>query len=385
VSELDRLLSSAVAQRAAPFLCAAIGNSHQTLWQGSAGSASPGHSAGPDTVLRLFSATKAVGSVAALIAIDRGMFALDTPVGDIVPSFDDLQVLTSVTSEGPIFRRPRSRATVRHLLTHTQGQAYDVFNPLMIDYRKRTGAPDDLSGSVESLGYPLIFDPGEGFAYGIGTDWVGMMITIADGRPIDEFVRSEILDPLGMTSTMFEVQDAGDRLAGNNAKTREGNFECIELAPPSRPDFYHMGYALYGTSTDYLKFLRFILNHGELDGTRIVSRERMELAFKDQIVGVKLPTPILSSCVPAVSYDVDILPGVAFTHTAVAFMNIDSVPGRRGPGSLSWGGVLNTLYWVDPRNDLAGVFFTQMLPFWDPSLIDVFEQFERIAYREYSS
>ena len=117
--ELDRLVREAVERKVAPFLCAAVADSRRTLCQGGAGSASAGRDAGPDTVFRLFSATKAIGSVAALIAIDRGMLAMDTPVGDIVPSFDDLQVLEGMTPDGPIFRRPRSRGTLRHLLTHT--------------------------------------------------------------------------------------------------------------------------------------------------------------------------------------------------------------------------------------------------------------------------
>lgn len=383
VSELDRLIRDAVERKAAPFICAAVGDSTRTLWQGSAGSAGHGRDAGPETIFRLFSATKAIGSVAALIAIDRGLFTMDTPVGDIVSRFDELQVLTSVAPDGPVFRPPRRRATLRHLLTHTQGQGYDIFYPLMIEYRERTGAPDDLTGLVESLMYPLMFDPGEGFAYGIGIDWVGMMIATADGRPIEEFVQEEILDPLGMTSTAFEALEVGDQLAELSVKTGDDNFEITERAAPSRPEFYHMGNCLYSTTTDYLRFLRCILNRGELDGTRIVSRETVELAFTDQIVGVELPTPLLTSHAPAVSYDVDLLPGARLTHTATAFMNIDSVPGRRGPESLSWGGVFHTLFWVDPGNDLAGVFFTQMLPFWDPALTATFEEFERITYQEF--
>jgi methyl acetate hydrolase len=384
MSELDRLVREAVERKVAPFLCAAVAGSRRTLWQGAAGQASGGRDAGPDTVFRLFSATKAIGSVAALIAIDRGMFAMDTPVGDIVPSFDDLRVLEAMTPDGPVFRRPRSRGTLRHLLTHTQGQGYDAYYPLMIEYRERTGAPSDLSGLLESLAYPLLFDPGEGFAYGIGADWVGMMVATADGRPIEQFAQEEILDPLGMASTVFEAQDVSDRLADLSLKTQADRFEPVELAPPSRPEFYHMGNALYSTPTDYIRFLRCILNRGELDGTRIVSPESMELALTDQVVGVELPTPVLTSHIPFISHDIDILPGARITHTATAFMNVDSVPGRRGPGSLSWGGVHHTLYWVDPGNDLAGVFFTQMLPFWDPALMAVFEEWERSAYKEFS-
>ena len=382
MSRLDQIVRQAVDDGVAPFLCAAIADRNGVRWQGAAGRATPDRDADADTVFRLFSATKAIGSMAALIAIDRGLLAMDTPVGDIDPAFDELQVLEAITADGPVFRRPRTRATLRHLLTHTQGQSYDVFSPLMLEYARRTGLPGDLTGLWESLKYPLLFDPGEGFAYGIGTDWVGHLVATVAGRPIEHFVADEILEPLGMRSTRFETEGVRDRVADVSLKDAAGGFMPIEHAPPSRPEFYHMGNALYSTPTDYLRFLRCILNNGELDGTRVVAPETMRLAYADQTGDVKVPSPVLTSLRQDISLDVDILPETSFTHTALAFMNLNDVPGRRSAGSLSWGGVQHTLYWVDPQKDVAGVFFTQMLPFWDPALISVFEAFERAAYDE---
>jgi methyl acetate hydrolase len=382
MNRLDQIIRQAVDDGVAPFLCAAIADRDGVRWQGAAGRATPNRDAGADTVFRLFSATKAIGNVAALIAIDRGLLAMDTPVGDIVPAFDDLQVLEAVSADGPVFRKPRTRATLRHLLTHTQGQSYDIFSPLMLAYARQTGLPADLTGSWESLKYPLLFDPGGGFAYGIGTDWVGHLVATVAGRPIEHFVTDEILKPLGMRSTVFETDAVRDRLADLSLKTAVGDFVPFDHAPPPRPDFYHMGNALYGTPTDYLRFLRFILNDGELDGRRLVTSETMRLAYTAQTGDVKVPSPVLTSLLQDVCRDVDILPETDFTHTAVSFMNLNDVPGRRSAGSLSWGGVQHTLYWVDPHKDVAGLFFTQMLPFWDPSLISVFEAFERAAYDE---
>jgi CubicO group peptidase (beta-lactamase class C family) len=379
---LDQIVRQAVDDGVVPFLCAAITDRNGVRWQGAAGRATPHRDAGADTVFRLFSATKAIGSVAALIAIDRGLLTMDTPVSDILPAFDELRVLVAMTPDGPVFRRAQTRATLRHLLTHTQGQTYDIFSPLMLAYATQTGAPGDLTGSWESLKYPLLFDPGEGFAYGIGTDWVGHMVATVDGRPIERFVSEEILQPLGMSSTVFERDEVRDRVADVSLKTEDGGFKRIEHAPPSRPELYHMGNALYGTPTDYLRFLRFILNKGQLDGTRLVSPETMRLAYTHQTGEVRVPSPVLASLRPDICLDVDILPDTAFTHTAVSFMNLDDAPGRRSAGSLSWGGVLHTLYWVDLRKDVAGVFFTQMLPFWEPSLIGSFETFERATYDE---
>jgi len=382
MGRLDQVVRQAVDDGVAPFLCAAIADRNGVRWQGAAGRATPDRDADADTVFRLFSATKAIGSVAALIAIDRGLLAMDTPAGEIDPAFDELQVLEAVTPDGPVFRRPRTRATLRHLLTHTQGQSYDIFSPLMLAYVRQTGLPGDLTGLWESLKYPLLFDPGEGFAYGIGTDWAGHLVATVAGRPIEDFVTDEILEPLGMSSTVFEADGVRDRLADVSLKTADGGFRPIEHGPPSRPELYHIGNALYSTPTDYLRFLRFILNNGELDGRRLVAAETMRLAYTDQTGDVKVPSPVLTSSRPDVCLDVELLPDTDFTHTAMSFMNLNDVPGRRSAGSLTWGGVQHTLYWVDPRNDVTGVFFTQMLPFWDPALISVFEAFERAAYDE---
>lgn len=379
--ELDRTIHEAVERRVAPFLVAAVGDSQGLRWQGSAGRASATQDASAETVVRLFSGTKAIGSVMALIAIDRGLLTMDTPVGDILPGFDKLQVLEAITAAGPVFRKARTRATLRHLLTHTQGQTYSAWHPLQQEYEQRTSAPSDLTGLLESLNYPLLFDPGEGFAYGIGTDWVGHLVSTLDGRPVDRFVREEILQPLGMSNTFFEVDETGGRLADTHLKGEDGSFELVDRSPPSRPELYHMGHALYGTAGDYLRFLRFVLNRGVLDGTRIISPQAVNLMLTDQMRGTKVPTPMLSSAV-AFARDVEMLPGTRKTHTASFFMNIDSSAGLRSAGSFFWAGYLNTHYWVDVRNNVAGVFFTQMLPFCDPALMESFERFERAVYAQ---
>lgn len=377
--ELDRIVHEAVDGGAAPFLVAAVADRSRLIWEGSAGRANATHDAGPDTVFRLFSATKAIGSLMALIAIDRGWVTLDTPVGEIVPSFDSLKVLEEITDDGPVFRRPNTRATLRHLLTHTQGQAYSAFHPLQAEYEKLKSPTPDLTGLLESLNCPLMFDPGTGFAYGIGTDWVGHLVSTLDGRAVDRFVREEILEPLAMSNTSFEIGETSAPLADVSQKREDGSFEYIEQSPPSRPKLYQMGSALYSTTSDYLRFLRFVLNHGELDGTRLISRRTADLMLSDQMNGVAIPTPILTSLVPF-ACNADIVPGTRKTHTACCFMNLESAPGLRRPNSLFWSGLLNTHYWVDLASNIAAVFFSQMLPFCDPDLMRSFEQFERAVY-----
>lgn len=381
-ARLDRLIDETVEERIAPFVVAMVGDSDGIRWQHSAGRANEHHEAGPDIVCTWFSMTKAIGSLMAIMAIDRGLVTLDTPVGDILPDFDKLQVLESVGPTGPVFRPPKRRGTLRHLLTHTVGMGYEAFYPLMAEYAAATGAPADITGTFESLNYPMLFDPGEGFAYGIGTDWVGAVVAELDGRSIDRFVNEEILQPLGMNNTYFERSEAGDRLANASYKQPDGNLVPGGAHPAEHPEIYHMGHALYGSPADYMTFLRLVLNRGELNGHRLAGPEAMQLMFDDQLNGVQLPSPVLTTYLPEASCDVVPHAGTTLTHTAGFFRNEDSRPGMRTAGSLTWAGVLNTHYWIDPAKGIASVFMTQMMPFCDADLIARFEEFERTVYQD---
>ena len=377
---LEQLVDDAVEDGVAPFLVAMVADRDGVRWERSAGWANASHPATPDTVLSVFSATKAIGGLMAVMAIDRGLITMDTPVGDILPQFDALQVLEAVGPDGPVFRKPKRRATLRHLLTHTSGMGLEFYYPLMAEYAAKTGADSDVTGTFESLNYPLLFDPGEDFAYGPGLDWVGALVAELDGRPIDRFVSEEILEPLGMTNSYFERAQAGDLLADIKYKGPDGVFQPMDNFLPEHPEIYHMGYALYSSSADYLTFLRLVLNEGELDGRRLVSREAMKLMSTDQLPGVSLPTPILKSSA-AIICDTEPCPGTRKTHTAAFFRNEDAVPGMRNVGSLFWGGALNTHYWADPHAGIAAVFMTQMMPFFEPRLMERFAAFERAVYR----
>lgn len=135
-----------------------------------------------------------------MIPLDRGLLSLDTEVTSVLPAFSELQVLESIGTDGPVLRSARRPTTLRHLLTHTSGLAYDGFHPKQALYQDITGAPHILSGTIASMNYPLMFDPGDDFAYGI--DWAGRMVASVDGRAIDRFSQEEIFDPLGMADTI---------------------------------------------------------------------------------------------------------------------------------------------------------------------------------------
>ena len=177
MAELDQVIQAAVARQDAPFLVAMTGNSDGVMWSGCAGQRSPGQPATLDTVFRIFSMTKAVGSMAAMILIDRGQLSADTEVEVLLPEFAGLRVLDGFDGSTPRLRAPRTKATVRHLATHTSGLVYEFWNADVPRYMEAAGHPTILSGLVASMNYPLMFEPGTRWDYGVGVDWLGRVTT----------------------------------------------------------------------------------------------------------------------------------------------------------------------------------------------------------------
>jgi CubicO group peptidase (beta-lactamase class C family) len=380
MSELDKVIGEAVSQQDAPFLVGMVGNAGGVTWSGTAGDRSPGKAATVDTVFRIFSMTKAIGSTAAMILMDRGKLSADTVVETILPEFAELKVLEGFGADGPKLRAPRTKATVRHLATHTSGLVYEFWNTEVPRYMEATGSPSILSGQAVALRYPLQFEPGERWDYGIGIDWLGRVVEKVDGRSIDRFCREEIFDPLRMPDTRFEVEEhMASRLAAVKIRGEDGKFGDFEIAPPSKPEFYGMGHALYSTAPDYMRFLRMYLNKGALDGARILSEKGLEAMLANQIGNI--PIPCLKTAVAAITADAEFFPGKRKSHS-MAFMRFDEdIPGMRSAGSQGWAGVLNTHFWLDPKANLAGVLMTQSLPFVEPRFVAAYEKFERAAYR----
>jgi methyl acetate hydrolase len=379
MSQLNDVIEQSVRAQDAPFLVAMVGDKDGIKWSGAAGERAPGQKAAQDTVFRIFSMTKAIGSTAAMILMDRGKLDPNTTVEAIIPEFSQIKVLDGFDGAKPRLRAPRSKATVRQLATHTSGFAYEFWNPDIPKYLEATAHPSILSGLKKSLFYPLVFDPGERWDYGIGIDWLGQVVEAVDGRKIDRFCREEILDPLNMIDTRFEVEDRmASRLASVSIRGEDGKFGDFAIAPPPNPEFYGMGHALYSTAPDYMQFLRMYLNKGQLDGKRLLSEKSVQSLLSNQIGDLKIG--VLKTVVPAITADAEFFPGRKKTHS-MAFMRIEEdVPGMRSAGSQFWAGVLNTHCWFDPNKNIAAVLMTQSLPFGEPRFMGVYDRFERAVY-----
>jgi methyl acetate hydrolase len=380
MQSIQQVLDESVAQNDVPFAVGMVARHDGTVFSGAAGEAASGRKAAEDTIFRIFSMTKAVGSTAAMILIDRGQLDADTPVEDILPDFAGLGVLDGWDGDKPRFRAPKTKATIRHLATHTSGVEYEFWNADVVAYQERTGHPTVLAGTYAALkGYPLMTDPGTRWGYGPSIDWLGLVVEKIAGKSIDAFCQHEIFDALGMSSTYFEVPEAEQhRLSAVRIRGADGAFAPIEIAPAPHPEVYGMGHCLYSTAPDYLRFLRMFLNRGELDGRRVLSKMGVDWMLADQMRGLRLRKMVTSS---PVTDSFEPFPGTRVTHSFGFMRNEADIPGMRTAGSLSWAGVLNSHYWFDPAKDVAAVIMTQSLPFVEPRFLKTYAGFEGAVYR----
>ena len=311
--DLDDLLHRAVEQRHMPFAVAMVADRDYVRWSGAVGKSSPQAEADLNTVFRIFSMGKAIGSLAALILVDRGLLTLETPVGSVLKEFGDIRVLDSFGPAGPVLRPPRRPVTVRHLLTNTAGFAYEGWNSRQALYALMTGALHPNSGARIAIEGPLMFDPGDGMTYGYGFDWIGSLVARLDGRDAVTFCQDEIFDPIGMPDTMFEPDRAGARLAQTSMRSPDDSFTPFDVSPPAKPEIYGLGQCLYGTAPDYMQFLRFILNDGEIDGRHLLSREVMAMMKTPQSGGLTMP--LMKTMAPLLSADVELVTSSVTTWT----------------------------------------------------------------------
>jgi methyl acetate hydrolase len=382
--EIDALLEAAAQSGRVPGVVALAADASGTCYQGVFGKRSLADDSAMtlDTVFRIASMTKAVTAVAAMQCVEQGKLALDQPAGEILPELAAPRVLEGFDAGGkPILRPARRPITLRHLLTHTAGFVYPVWNPLLNRYIEATNTPTIMSGRLAALDQPLLFEPGERWEYGINIDWAGRMVEAVSDLDLDAYMRKRIFTPLGMHDTGF-VPNAGQsaRMVQVHVRKPDLSLEPIAPEPPSAGrEFFSGGGGLFSTGPDYLRFLRMVLNGGTLDGGRILRPETMALMGQNHIG--ELEVQLLPTGMPSVSNDAEFFPGMTKKWGLSWFINTADVPGARSAGSLAWGGLFNTYYWIDPKQQLSGVLLTQVLPFADPTVLHLFDAFERAVYR----
>jgi methyl acetate hydrolase len=380
---LDRILAHAAESGAVPGVIAAAATDQGPLYQGAFGVREVGKSQPmtPDTVVWIASMTKAITATAAMQLVENGKLSLERPATDVVPELGRTQVIEGFDAAGqPRLRPPRRAITLRQLLTHTAGFAYEIWAPHVAQYQQVTGTPGITTCTNAALTTPLLFDPGDRWEYGINIDWVGKMVEAASGRKLDRYFHENIFAPLGMKDTAFKLSPSQRaRLASVHQRGDNGALSPIEFSLPEDPEFWMGGGGLYGTAADYLTFTQMIMHGGTFKGTRILKPETVERMAQNHIGALEIGP--MRTAIPALSNDVDLMPGIGKKWGLSFLINTQPLPTGRSAGSLAWAGLANTYFWIDRARRVTGVFLTQFLPFYDAKAIDLLGKFETEVYR----
>lgn len=382
-----------------PGVAAAVTDRTGTVYEGARGVRNTGSDEPftPDTVCAIFSTTKAIGGTACLQLVEDGTLDLDAPAREYVPRIGNIQVLEGFEANGePRLRAPRRDITTRHLLTHTAGFAYDFFSEAYTRLANERGQPWVVDASWASIETPLLFDPGERWEYGTNIDWAGMVVEGITGKRLGQVMKERILEPLGMNSTAFTMTpDMAARQATIHAREdKDGSLVPLDgVTLPQDPEVHMAGHGLYGTATDYVKFIRMWLNDGRSDsGERILSPETIAMASRNHLpegMNIKMlpgigatttARSILPISNPRLSNDAEFFPGMPKTWALTFMINEEDAPTGRPAGSLAWAGLANCYYWIDRKSGVGGYWATQIFPFADPTSVVGYIDMESAVY-----
>jgi len=370
---IDDTLRSGITQRKIPAAVGMVARERSVLYSGAFGTRdSSGIPVTADSIFAIASMTKAITTVAALQLVEQGKVTLDEPVSTHLPQLGALEVLEGFNADGkPNLRPVRIPVTLKHLLTHTSGICYDIWDPDMFRYTSRTKV-----GAVP----PLMFEPGTRWQYGMGIDWAGRLVEAVSGMNLEEYFQARILRPLEMRDTSYLLPAAKfDRLVSLYSRQDDGSLKQDPRVQPAAPKEFNGGGGLFSTTGDYVRFMQMILGKGQgTNQARILQPKTVESMEINQIGAATAGK--MKSNRANLSSDVDIQPGATEKWGFGFLINTTAYDRGRSAGSLAWAGLFNTFYWIDPKRSLCAVLMMQYLPFVDREALGMLGDFERAVY-----
>jgi CubicO group peptidase (beta-lactamase class C family) len=381
-AEIDQILRTKSEAKEIPGVVAMAATGNDVIYQGAAGKRDLGKDDAmtTDSVFWIASMTKAITTAAGMQLVEQGKLSLDEPIGKLLPDLASPQVLEGFDAKGePKLRPAKKPITLRQLMTHTAGFAYDMWNGDVGKYLEKTATPGIISCLNAALKTPIMTDPGTRWEYGTNIDFVGKAVEAASGKKLDAYLRENMFDPLGMNDTGFKITDAmRKRLVGMHARGPDGALAPMPFELEQAPEFHMGGGGLYGTAADYIKFTQMILNKGRGNGNQVLKPETVAQMGQNNIGDLtmgRMPTAL-----PAYTNDVDLYPDIVKKWGLSFLINTAKTPEGRSAGSLAWAGLANTYFWIDPARNVAGVILMQLLPFADAKALETFAGFERGIY-----
>jgi len=383
-AQIDQILRQKSEAKEIPGVVAMAATGNEVIYQGAFGKRdlSKDDPMTVDSVFWIASMTKAVTTAAGMQLVEQGKLSLDEPIGKLLPDLASPQVLEGFDAKGePKLRAAKKPITLRHLMTHTAGFAYDMWNGDMVQYLEKTGTPGITTCQNAALKTPIMTDPGTRWEYGTNIDFVGKAVEAVSGKPLDAYLRDHMFTPLGMSDTGFKIGESQrKRLVGMHARGEDGALAAIPFELEQEPEFHMGGGGLYGTAADYIKFTQMILNKGRGNGNQLLKPETVALMGQNHIGDLTMGK--MTTAIGWATNDVDLYPDIVKKWGLSFLINTAKTPEGRSAGSLAWAGLANTYFWIDPARNAAGVILMQLLPFADKKCLEAFAGFERGVYAE---
>jgi len=362
-------MNEAVKSGAAPAIVETVVNREGIVYEGASGLPA-------NAIFNIASMTKPVTSVAIMMLAEQGKLKIDDPVSKYLDGYDTLQVISKFNSADATYetRPAKTVMTIKHLLSHTSGIGYGWTNPIENALTAKT-----RKGEWE---LPLLNDPGTTFHYSPSTRVLGFIVERVTDSSLESWFQAHIFEPLGMVDTSYAVAaDKQSRLAPQFTRAA-GTIEPLPIATvPSTPTAPFRGDGgLYSTVEDYSRFVRMLLNGGTLNGARILTEASVKMMGRNAIGSVVLELQPDADTQRTKPFPL----GAGKDKFGLGFQIAADDPATRGfrsPGSMSWAGIFNTEFWVDPVKHLGGIHMMQLLPFYDAGAIRALRGFEQTVYR----
>ena len=373
---LSTFLRESVIAGDVPGVVAMVVSADRVLYQGAFGklNVAGGADMPLDAIFRIASMTKPVTSTAVMMLVEEGKLKLDDEVSRYLPRFASPVVLTTADpARGTFETRPAARPmTIRHLLTHTSGIGYSWSDPGLAVAQRATKATNDSE-------LPLVNDPGERWTYGASTRVLGDIVQVVTGQRIDAFLDARLVKPLGMVDTAFDVPGGKHGRAVTVHQRTNGRF--VEVPNPASLAVVVRGDGgLYSTGADYARFLQFVLNRGKVGAGRLLSEDSIAQMTRNQVGDIRVRLQPVADAARTRPFPT----GVGEDTWGFGFQIAGpkaSTPGRR-PGSVTWAGINNTHFFIDPQTGVGVMVLMQVLPFYDEGAMRVFSGFEERLYRQ---
>jgi methyl acetate hydrolase len=374
---LSTFLRESVVAGDVPGVVAMVVSADRVLYQGAFGklNVAGGADMPLDAIFRIASMTKPMTSTAVMMLVEEGKLKLDDEVSRYLPRFASPVVLTTADpARGTFETRPAARPmTIRHLLTHTSGIGYSWSDPGLAVAQRATKATNDSE-------LPLVNDPGERWTYGASTRVLGDIVQVVTGQRIDAFLDARLVKPLEMVDTAFDVPAAKHARTVTVHQRTSGRF--VELPNPASLAVVVRGDGgLYSTAADYARFLQFVLNRGKVGAGRLLSEDSIAQMTRNQVGAIRVRLQPVADAARTRPFPTGVGEDTWGFGFQIASTKASTTPGRR-PGSVTWAGINNTHFFIDPQTGVGVMVLMQVLPFYDEAAMRVFRGFEERLYRQ---